>query len=275
MVARERFTIAELVGRTGVPPATIHHYLRLGLLPSPYRSATNRFLYDERHALALRLVRLLRDRRRLPLATIRRVLPDLMAMEGEEAFRPEMWERVVDVRAGASSRRLPASRLLASALDAFSRRGYGDVNIDDICRAARIAKGSFYRHYRSKEDLFFGVVEAAGDEVVHAFDRSIPPEPPPRSRPPSNRGFRSSSTSWLARRSGAPGTPPPRAGCSARWPSASGSGSGPTTPGPPAGRSWSRRWRSVCGRRWGRIRSPPISAPPPPRRRPPRLTGPV
>ncbi len=179
MVARERFTIAELVGRTGVPPATIHHYLRLGLLPSPYRSATNRFLYDERHALALRLVRLLRDRRRLPLATIRRVLPDLMAMEGEEAFRPEMWERVVDVRAGASSRRLPASRLLASALDAFSRRGYGDVNVDDICRAARIAKGSFYRHYRSKEDLFFGVVEAAGEEVVHAFDRSVRPGPAP------------------------------------------------------------------------------------------------
>src|SRR5947207_2465329 len=57
------FTIADLVSRTGVPAATIHHYLRSGLLPRPKKVAPNRFVYDERHVRALKLIRTLRGRR--------------------------------------------------------------------------------------------------------------------------------------------------------------------------------------------------------------------
>jgi AcrR family transcriptional regulator len=173
---RERFPISELVTRTGIPAPTVHHYLRLGLLPSPHRASRNRFLYDERHVQGLRLIQALRQRRRLPLAVIRRILPDLIRLTGEEGFRPEVWDRALDLRA-ARSRREPATRLLDAAIDAFSRRGYGDVNVDDICRAARIAKGSFYRHHRSKEDLFFASADAAGAEVLAAFDRTMPEDP--------------------------------------------------------------------------------------------------
>src|SRR5439155_22655043 len=56
---------------------------------------------------------------------------------------------------------------------AFCRRGFSDVNVDDICQSARIAKGSFYRHFRSKEELFFSAVEAARKEVVEAFGRAM------------------------------------------------------------------------------------------------------
>src|SRR5204862_7634587 len=77
----ERFSIGELVARSGVPGATIHHYLRLGLLPSARRTAPNRFLYDERHAQALRLIRVLRERRGPPLPLIRRLLPNLLGQE--------------------------------------------------------------------------------------------------------------------------------------------------------------------------------------------------
>lgn len=174
MVVRERFRIADLVERTGVPPATIHHYLRLGLLPAPRKDSPNRFLYDDRHVQALRLIKTLRERRRLPLSVIRRVLPDLLGLEEEQSFRPEMWDRVVGVHFGRGSRRTPAARLLDAAVDAFSRRGYGDINVDDICRAARIAKGSFYRHYRSKEDLFFAAAEAACAEAWESFARAMP-----------------------------------------------------------------------------------------------------
>lgn len=171
MVARDRFPIAELARRSEVPPATIHHYLRAGLLPPPQRVATNRFLYDERHVQALRLIRILRERRRLSLRAIRRVLPDLVALEGSEAFRPEMWDRAIDLRTGRERRRMPGARLLDAAIDAFGRRGYGDANVDEICRAAKIAKGSFYRHFRSKEELFFAAAEAASAQVLDGVRR--------------------------------------------------------------------------------------------------------
>ena len=61
------FTLRDLVERTRVPATTIHHYQRLGLLPPPDRAAWNRFVYDDRHVQALRLIRLLRERRRLGL----------------------------------------------------------------------------------------------------------------------------------------------------------------------------------------------------------------
>jgi AcrR family transcriptional regulator len=175
-MTRDRFPISEVVARTGTPAPTIHHYVRLGLLPAPHRAARNRFLYDERHVEGLRLIHALRVRRRIPLATIRRILPDLVRLTGEEGFRPEVWDRALDLRA-RRSRREPSARLLDAAVEAFSHRGYGDVNIDDICRAARIAKGSFYRHHRSKEELFFVVADTARAEVLAAFDRTMPPDP--------------------------------------------------------------------------------------------------
>jgi AcrR family transcriptional regulator len=177
VLVRERFPIGELIERTGVPAATIHHYLRRGLLPPPRRIAPNRFLYDERHAQGLRLIRVLRERRGLPLEVIRQILPDLLGLGEDQAFRGEMWDRAVGAHLARFGRRSPGARLLAAAMDAFARRGYADVNVDDICKAARIAKGSFYRHYRSKEELFFAVAEAAGGEVVEGVAQAVSSAP--------------------------------------------------------------------------------------------------
>jgi AcrR family transcriptional regulator len=167
----QTYTIAELVSLTDVPPATVHYYLRHGLLPQPKRVAPNRFVYDERHVQALRLVRMLREQRGLPLPMIRRIMPELSRLEAEEAFRPEMWDRALAPR--ISRRPSPSARLLEVAKEAFGKRGYGEVNVDDICRAAHIAKGSFYRHFRSKEELFVAAAESLVDEVVARFIEAI------------------------------------------------------------------------------------------------------
>jgi AcrR family transcriptional regulator len=164
--------MAELVERTGVPAPSIHHYLRMGLLPRPKLVAPNRFAYDQRHEQALLLIRLLRERRRLSLNVIRRVLPELLRLDEEQAFRPDMWDQVVRAQFARAGRRTPKARLLGAAMEAFAKRGYGDVNVDDIARAAGIAKGSLYRHFRNKEDLFFASAEAAAGEVVKEFARA-------------------------------------------------------------------------------------------------------
>lgn len=52
-----RFSLSELVARSGVPASTIHHYRRAGMIPPPVRETANRFGYDERHLEALRAIR--------------------------------------------------------------------------------------------------------------------------------------------------------------------------------------------------------------------------
>jgi AcrR family transcriptional regulator len=53
------------------------------------------------------------------------------------------------------------------------------VNVDEICRAAHMAKGSFYRHYRSKEDLFFAAADAAAAGVVDDVAAAVASGPLP------------------------------------------------------------------------------------------------
>jgi AcrR family transcriptional regulator len=98
---------------------------------------------------------------------IRRIMPELSRLEAEEAFRPEIWDRALAPR--ISRRPTPSARLVEAAKEAFAKRGYGEVNVDEICRAAHLAKGSFYRHYRSKEELFLAAAESLADEVAGLF----------------------------------------------------------------------------------------------------------
>jgi len=158
-----RYTIRELVARTGVPAASVHHYLTIGLLPPPERVAANRFAYDDRHVRALRLVRLLRERRRLPLRTIRDVLPDLLG-DDEEAFRQDAWELAVPETDRAE--REVRDRLLRVAMEKFSAPGYAHVTMSDVAESAGLAKGTIYRYFASKDDLFSAAVRRAVDDVL-------------------------------------------------------------------------------------------------------------
>src|SRR5213593_3564295 len=177
MTAEERFSIRELIKRTGTPAATIHHYRRSGLLPPPRRVAANRFLYDERHVRALQVIRSIRARHNVPLATIRRQMPRLMSAFDGRFLAPEALDTLVGRSDQGSGRRGPADRLLSAAITGFARRGYAGVNVDEICRTARVAKGSFYRHYRSKEELFFAAADAARADVIAEFGRALSQDP--------------------------------------------------------------------------------------------------
>jgi AcrR family transcriptional regulator len=164
MTGGTRYTIAELVEKTGIPASTIHHYRNAGLLPPPVRAGANRFRYGERHVQALRLIRVLRDRRRLPLSTIRDVLPELLASGDEEAFHTESWEAALTGRSEVPD--ATRERIVAAAVDLFAARGYGEVAVSDVAAQAATAKGSVYRHFESKEALFAAAVESVVAGVV-------------------------------------------------------------------------------------------------------------
>ncbi len=53
------------------------------------------------------------------------------------------------------------ARILAAASRVFASRIYHLVTMDEIARAARVGKGTLYRYFPSKEDLYVAIVDDA------------------------------------------------------------------------------------------------------------------
>lgn len=45
------------------------------------------------------------------------------------------------------------TKFLNAALNVFRAKGYAATTVDDICHAAGVTKGSFFHHFKSKDDL--------------------------------------------------------------------------------------------------------------------------
>jgi AcrR family transcriptional regulator len=157
-------SLSDLVERTGVPASTIHHYRKGGLIPPATRSALNRFGYDERHVTALRLVRVLRERKGLSLDEIAARLPDLLR-------QPDLVAKLDEI--DIDDERDVACRLTEAAIDAFQTRSFGEVTISDIAESAGVAKGSVYRHFASKEDVFTAAIERVLANTATEFAETV------------------------------------------------------------------------------------------------------
>jgi AcrR family transcriptional regulator/DNA-binding transcriptional MerR regulator len=175
----QAFPVSELANKTGVKVPTIHAYLRQGLLPAPVRVADNRFLYDRRHVEALGLIRLLRERRHIPIETIKVLLPTLLGVEGEEehAFRSGMWEEVLRRYFPDDGPTSPRASLTSAARALFAKNGYAETSIDDVCARAGIAKGTFYRAFASKDEVYLAAAASIADAVLEAVAGSDTPVP--------------------------------------------------------------------------------------------------
>lgn len=83
---------------------------------------------------------------------------------------------------------LPKERILETASVLFHKQGYNSTGINQIIKEAKVAKASFYQHFKSKEDLcveflnarhefwfdkllkFTSVKTAIKDKVLASFD---------------------------------------------------------------------------------------------------------
>ncbi|MGV3740760.1 MAG: TetR/AcrR family transcriptional regulator [Burkholderiaceae bacterium] len=50
------------------------------------------------------------------------------------------------------------SKLLDAALHVIRAKGYTATTVDDLCRQAGVTKGSFFHHFKSKEDLALNAI---------------------------------------------------------------------------------------------------------------------
>jgi AcrR family transcriptional regulator len=56
--------------------------------------------------------------------------------------------------------------IYSAAMKLFLRRGFDAVTIDDICRAADVARGTFFLHFPAKESLLYEYGERANAELA-------------------------------------------------------------------------------------------------------------
>jgi TetR/AcrR family transcriptional repressor of nem operon len=68
-------------------------------------------------------------------------------------------------------------KILRAGLDQFHRVGFNGSSVEDITDLAGVPKGSFYNHFKSKEDLALEVIGRYIEQSPHALlgDTAIPP----------------------------------------------------------------------------------------------------
>ena len=61
--------------------------------------------------------------------------------------------------AAAEPRHASKTRLLDAALNVIRAKGYGATRVEDVCEAAGLTKGSFFHHFKSKDELAIASAE--------------------------------------------------------------------------------------------------------------------
>jgi DNA-binding transcriptional MerR regulator len=106
--------ISELAQRSGVPTATVRHYLREGLLPEPVKTSRNMAYYPPEFVDRIRLIKQLQEERFMPL----RVIRDLLEREDAE---PERLRAMIELEDRILERALAGERERISAAEVQSR----------------------------------------------------------------------------------------------------------------------------------------------------------
>jgi AcrR family transcriptional regulator len=60
----------------------------------------------------------------------------------------------------------------------FAAEGYEATTVADIARAAGVSRRTFFRYFSSKEDVVVGTSDALAEDLLAAFARRPPGEPP-------------------------------------------------------------------------------------------------
>lgn len=85
----------------------------------------------------------------------------VMAQPADSARRPARTHTTTDAPESAVGGRAAAQRLKmrrelsAAAMELFSTKGYEATTVDEIAAAAGVARRTFFRHFRSKEEAIF------------------------------------------------------------------------------------------------------------------------
>jgi TetR/AcrR family transcriptional regulator, fatty acid metabolism regulator protein len=60
--------------------------------------------------------------------------------------------------------------ILTQAQLSFSEKGFWDTHMSEIAKAAGVAEGTIFYHFRTKEDLFLEVLRQFKDQILQGFE---------------------------------------------------------------------------------------------------------
>ena len=60
------------------------------------------------------------------------------------------------------------SRIIKAAADLFAKKGLNSATMSDVAALAGVGKGTIYAHFKSKEDLFFTVMDHVVQEALES-----------------------------------------------------------------------------------------------------------
>jgi DNA-binding transcriptional MerR regulator len=164
-----RLKISELAEASGVPVATVRHYLREGLLPEGEKTSRNMAYYPPELVERIRLIKQLQEERFMPL----RVIGELLDRENGDVdkLRAELEasDRVYELAIGEMGERIPAAELaqrtgvpaeVIAALEEVDvigpgSDGYSDADARIVEAIARFRAGGY------DESIGFTVHDAA------------------------------------------------------------------------------------------------------------------
>src|ERR1700757_1955455 len=74
-------------------------------------------------------------------------------------------------RAQRKSSEVREPEIIAAAGDAFRRKGYANVSIQEIADSVGLLKGSLYYYIDSKEDLLFAVISELDGRALNLLEQ--------------------------------------------------------------------------------------------------------
>ncbi len=148
--------ISDLSRRTGVSVATIHFYMREGLLPPPtLKTSRNMAYYDESFVARIRFIRGLQEERRLPLRVIHSLLAGARA--GDEGVYPSL----VQLEAIAvSARQSQTSGETLTRAQVIERTRVDPRDLDDLIELGIVTSDG------SGDGASFGPIDVAMSQTI-------------------------------------------------------------------------------------------------------------
>ncbi len=187
--------ISELAEASGVPVATVRHYLREGLLPEPVKTSRNMAYYPPEFVERIKLIKQLQEERFLPLKVIRELLESGDGDPDRLSALLELEDRILDRALAGEQERVPVSEVRErydvpkevldrlAELDVLSpsRRGYTPSDLRIVEAISRFRAGGYderigftvydtLRYKRAMEQLVTEEVDVLMERLAGEMD---------------------------------------------------------------------------------------------------------
>src|SRR4051812_1909147 len=182
--------ISELAERSGVPVATVRHYLREGLLPEPVKTSRNMAYYPPAFVERIRVIKQLQEERFMPLRVIRDLLDRQEAEPERLRAMIELEDRILERALAGEEERISAEevrsrydvpkevldRLAALGVLTPDENGYSPSDVRLVEAIGRFRAGGY------DERLGFTVYDTLryrrGPQPPGGRGGAVPPSPP-------------------------------------------------------------------------------------------------